>query len=171
MTLPGADKVTRLARRLPTWAVWLIGLTPVIWLAWLVDLGRSRPRPSQDAGTILGGMGAALPAGVACHISAAARWGEPAEASPRSGAFGLYLWLPAFHGLDMARHGPALVADNVADLTKRPYLLLGLGALDRDVALGADLIKRGDPQNGSTRLESPAPACLCRAWQWAHYIL
>ena len=122
------DRVNRLARRLPTWVFYLGGAIPALWLIWLVVSGGLGPDPVKTMERSLGEWALRfLLASLA--ITPLRRAGLNLLKFRR--ALGLLaffyatlhftIWLWPDMGLRWSQI--------VADLTKRPYLLLGFGAL------------------------------------------
>ena len=117
-----------LVRRLPTWAVYSAGAIPALWLIWLVVSGGIGPDPVKTLERSLGEWALRfLMASLA--ISPLRRAGLNLLKFRR--ALGLLafayasLHFTAWLWPDMGLRW----AQIVADLTKRPYLLLGFGAL------------------------------------------
>ena len=121
-------RVNTLFRRVPTWAVYLAGALPLAWVVWLVIGGGIGPDPVKTLERSLGEWALRfLLASLA--ISPLRRAGLNLLKFRR--ALGLLafayaclhftVWLWPDMGLRWSQI--------VADLTKRPYLLLGFGAL------------------------------------------
>ena len=149
------QRFNSVARRLPTWAVYGAGAIPAMWLVWLVVSGGIGPDPVKGMERALGEWALRfLLASLA--ISPLRRAGLNLLKFRR--ALGLLalsyaclhfaVWLWPDMGLRWSQI--------VADLTKRPYLLLGFAALLAMLPLAAT------STNGAIRRMGP------RAWGRLH---
>lgn len=121
------NRVNSLARRLPTWAVYSAGALPALWLIWLAVDGALGPDAAKTMERSLGEWALRfLLASLA--ISPLRRAGLNLLKFRRAlgllafsyAALHLTIWLWPDMGLRWSQI--------VADLTKRPYLLLGLAS-------------------------------------------
>ena len=149
------DRVNKLARRLPTWVVYLLGLVPLAFLVWGAIFGGLGPDPVKAIERGLGERGLQfLLASLA--ITPLRRIGLNLLRFRR--ALGLLsflyvsLHLAAWIWLDMGlRWGEML-----ADLTKRPFVILGMVGFLALIPLAAT------SWNGAIRRMGPA------AWTRLH---
>jgi sulfoxide reductase heme-binding subunit YedZ len=121
------DHVNRLARRLPTWALYSAGALPALWLIWLAVSGDLGPDPAKTMERSLGEWALRfLLASLA--VSPLRRAGLNLLKFRRSlgllAFFYAVLHVSVWLWPDMGLRWSQIVAD----LTKRPYLLLGLAA-------------------------------------------
>jgi methionine sulfoxide reductase heme-binding subunit len=119
------DRVNALARRVPTWVVYLAAALPFLWLAWNTVQGDLGPDPVKAVERRLGELGLQfLLASLA--ITPLRRIGLNLIRFRRAlglAAFGyIMLHLTAWVWLDMGLRW----AEVTADLWKRPYIILGM---------------------------------------------
>ena len=121
------QRLNALARRLPTWPVWLLGLVPLVWLAVQATAGRLGADPVRALEHGLGLWGlrlllASLAVTPLLHLGLRLVRFRRALGVLGFGYIALHLlvWLT----LDMALLWPQIAAD----LVKRPYVLVGFAA-------------------------------------------
>ncbi len=119
------DRLNSALRRLPTWAVYLAGALPFLWLAWNVAQGDLGPDPVKAVEHRLGELGLQfLIASLA--VTPLRRVGLNLVRFRRALgllAFGyVALHLTAWVWLDMGLRW----SEVVADLWKRPYIIIGM---------------------------------------------
>ncbi|MBK6368211.1 MAG: hypothetical protein IPF65_13575 [Polaromonas sp.] len=149
------DRLNALARRVPTWVIYGLGLVPLGLLVWGAVFGGLGPDPVKAIERGLGERGLQfLLASLA--ITPLRRAGLNLVKFRRAWACWLSSMQPASGGLALAGHGPALGAD-LADLTKRPLSDAGHDRVPGDVAAGADLDQRRDSPDGRGRMAAAAP--------------
>ncbi len=119
------DRINALARRVPTWVVYLAGTLPFLWLAWNTVQGALGADPAKTVERQLGELGLQfLLASLA--VTPLRRLGLNLIRFRR--ALGLLtffyvaLHLTAWVWLDMGLRW----SEVTADLSKRPYIILGL---------------------------------------------
>jgi methionine sulfoxide reductase heme-binding subunit len=143
------DRLNALARRMPTWVVYLGGLVPFLWLVWSTVQGDLGPDPVKAVEHRLGELGLQfLLASLA--VTPVRRLGLNLIRFRR--ALGLLtffyvaLHLAAWVGLDMGLRW----AEVIADLWKRPYIIVGmigfLALLPLAVTSGNWAIRRMGPK-------------------------
>lgn len=119
------DRVNAFARRVPTWVVYSAGALPFLWLVWHVVQGSIGPDPVKAVEHRLGELGLQfLLASLA--ITPLRRFGLNLIRFRRAlgllAFFYIALHLTAWVWLDMGLRW----SEVVADLWKRPYIILGM---------------------------------------------
>ena len=130
------DVINQTVRRVPTWAVYLLGLAPLVWIVWQLMTGGYGPDPVRGVETGLGQWG--LKFLIASLVVTPLRWGGINLLKFRR-AIGLLafsyivLHLAAWVSLDLGFRWGQIATD----LYKRPYILVGMTGLLAMVPLAA----------------------------------
>ncbi len=119
------DRLNALARRVPTWVIYLSGVLPFLWLAWNTMQGDLGPDPVKAVEHRLGELGLQFLL-VSLAVTPLRRLGLNLIRFRRAlgllAFFYIALHLVAWVWLDMGLRW----AEVTADLWKRPYIILGM---------------------------------------------
>ena len=122
------DTINQTARRVPAWAVYLLGVAPLVWIVWQLVSGGYGPDPVRGVETELGQWG--LKFLIASLVVTPLRWGGINLLKFRR-AIGLLafsyivLHLAAWVSLDLGFRWEQIATD----LYKRPYIVVGMTGL------------------------------------------
>ncbi len=119
------DAINQVARRLPTWPVYLLGVLPFVWLFWLAVGNGLGPDPAKALEKELGGL--AIKFLIATLCITPLRWTGINLIRFRRALGLLAFFYVAMHlttwiGLDKGLRW----AEIIADLYKRPYIIIGM---------------------------------------------
>lgn len=122
------DRINKLLRQIPGWAVYLAGVLPFLWIVWLVSTGSIGPDPIREIEHRLGKLALQLILGGLLVTPLRRFLGINALKHRRAigllAFFYTVMHVVAWFVLDMGM----LTQQAVADVFKRPYLMLGMGA-------------------------------------------
>ena len=150
-------RLNQLTRRIPTWAVYLAGVLPFLWIVWLTFTNGLGPDPVKAIELRLGELG--LQFLVAGLVITPLRWGGVNLIRFRRAIGLLAFFYVAMHlatwvVLDMGLRW----SEMLADLTKRPFVIVGMIGFLVLVPLAATSWNGAIRRLGARRWPSPRDA-------------